>query len=190
MNHPPRRRGGEAQIKNTEIPHVVSRNQSAINLVIANRQRTKKINTRRLKEIARGLLSELNIKKAELGIHLIGEREMAIMNENFLGHKGATDIITFDHLEKWKAQSGKPIDIHGELFICVVVAVTQAKEFKSSWQAEVARYVVHGVLHLLGYDDLEPDLRRQMKREENRIVQKLAEKFSLAELSNPVKISA
>ena len=46
--------------------------------------------------------------------------------------------------------------LHGELFICVDEAVAQAKEFKTSWQSEVVRYVVHGVLHLLGHDDLQP----------------------------------
>ena len=72
--------------------------------------------------------------------------------------------------------------LHGELFICVDVALAQAKEFKSSWQAEVVRYVVHGVLHLLGHDDLKPHLRRKMKREENRLVRRLSRRFSLAQL--------
>ena len=52
-------------------------------------------------------------------------------------------------------------------------AVAQATEFKTTWQSEVVRYVVHGVLHLLGHDDLQPDLRRKMKREENRLVRRL-----------------
>jgi probable rRNA maturation factor len=69
------------------------------------------------------------------------------------------------------------------LFICPEVAVTQAKEFQTTWQAEVVRYVVHGVLHLLGYDDLKPHLRRVMKREENRLVRRLEKRFSFAQLS-------
>jgi len=61
--------------------------------------------------------------------------------------------------------------------------MTQAKEFQSSWQAEVVRYVVHGVLHLLGYDDLKPALRRRMKREENRLMRLLAREFTFARLA-------
>jgi ssRNA-specific RNase YbeY (16S rRNA maturation enzyme) len=68
----------------------------------------------------------------------------------------------------------------------VDVALSQAKEFKSSWQAEVVRYLVHGVLHLLGHDDLKPHLRRKMKREENRLVRKLTKKISLAQIE-PVR---
>ena len=49
-------------------------------------------------------------------------------------------------------------------FICVDDAVAQAKEFETDWWSEMVRYLIHGVLHLLGYDDLQPDLRRAMKR--------------------------
>jgi probable rRNA maturation factor len=174
-----------------------------MNVAIANRQRTKKINSRFLKKIAETLLAELQITEVELGINLVGAREMALVNETFLQHEGPTDVITFDHadsvgddvrsLKKKKLEPphvGSYNFIHGELFICVDVAIKQAKEFKSSWQAEVVRYVVHGVLHLLGYDDLKPHLRRKMKREENRLVRRLTKRFSLAQLSGAAKLGA
>ena len=44
--------------------------------------------------------------------------------------------------------------IHGEMFICVDEAIVQAKKFKTNWQSEVVRYIIHGILHLLGHDDL------------------------------------
>ena len=152
-----------------------------MNITIANRQRTKKVNTRLLKQIAGELLAELKIAEADFGIALVSDKEMAQVNWQFLQHEGATDVITFDH-ESTRTK------LHGELFICVDVAVTQAKEFKSSWQSELVRYVVHGVLHLLGYDDLKPALRRKMKREENRLVRLLEKRFSLAQLSGAAKL--
>ena len=161
-----------------------------MNLVIANRQRTKKINTRLLKKIVGELLAELKIAEGDLGINLVGAREMTLVNETFLQHEGATDVITFDHKERQKAESRKQEKIHGELFICVDVAVAQAKEFKTSWQLEIVRYVVHGILHLLGHDDLKPHLRRKMKREENRSVRWLAKRFALAQLARAAKIAA
>ena len=161
-----------------------------MNVVIANRQRVKKINSRLLKQIIGELFAELKITEAELGINLVAAREMALVNETFLQHAGSTDVITFDHAEKRKAESGKRKQLHGELFICVDDAIAQAKEFKTTWQSEVVRYVVHGVLHLLGYDDLKPHLRRVMKREENRLVRLLAKRFSLAQLSRPAKLKA
>jgi probable rRNA maturation factor len=160
-----------------------------MNLVIANRQRKKKINARVLKLILGELLAELKITEVELGINLVAAREMALVNETFLKHSGSTDVITFDHREKTRRR-GQATAIHGELFICVDDAIKQAREFKTSWQSEVVRYVVHGVLHLVGYDDLKPHLRRRMKREENRLVRWLTGRFSLAQLSRTVKISA
>jgi len=154
-----------------------------MNIVITNRQRTKKINTRLLKQIASELFAELKIAEADLGCALVSAKEMATVNWQFLQHEGATDVITFDH-ESTRTK------LHGELFICVDMAMAQAKEFKSSWQSELVRYVVHGVLHLLGYDDLKPTLRRKMKREENRLVRLLAKRFSLAQLSGAAKLRA
>lgn len=159
-----------------------------MNLVIANRQRTKRINQRLLKQIVGELFSELKVTDVELGINLVGARAMTLVNETFLQHEGSTDVITFDYVNsKLKIKNSK---IHGELFICVDDAIKQAKEFQTRWQSEVARYIVHGVLHLLGYDDLKPASRRVMKREENRLVRLLEKRFSLAQLSAAAKLRA
>ncbi len=151
-------------------------------LDISNRQRTKKINARLLRQIVSALFDELKIAKAELGINLVGAKEMARVNWQFLQHEGSTDVVTFDHRDHASRITHHASPIHGELFICVDDAVAQAKEFRTSWQSEVVRYIVHGVLHLLGHDDLKPDLRRKMKRVENRLVRRLAKQFSLAQL--------
>jgi len=164
------------------MPSSILHPPSSLVLSVANRQRTEKINTRLLRQIVGALLAELEISEAELGINLVGAKEMARVNRQFLQHEGSTDVITFDHMEKRQAGSGKRHVLHGELFVCVDDAVAQAKNFDTSWQAEVVRYVVHGVLHLLGHDDLKPALRRKMKRAENRLVRRLEKTFSLAEL--------
>ena len=168
---------------------------NASTILIANRQRTKKINSRRLKQIVVALLAELEIAEAEIGINLVGAKEMARVNWRFLQHEGSTDVITFDHRDVGQAsrlprtkisRNGDRRDacptIHGELFICVDDAAAQANQFKTSWQSEIVRYIVHGVLHLLGHDDLKPALRRKMKREENRLVRRLAKQFSFGQL--------
>lgn len=180
------------RIAESSMPRVGSTVQRFNNstILICNRQRTKKINLRRLKEIAEALLAELQITKAELGINMVGAREMALVNETFLQHEGPTDVITFDHRNCEGRRAKGEVEIHGELFICVDVALAQAKEFKSSWRAEIIRYIVHGVLHLVGHDDLKPHLRRKMKREENRLVRRLGKRFSLAQLSRAAKLGA
>ena len=161
-----------------------------MNLVIVNRQRARKINTRFLRQITNALLNELKIAKVELGITLVGAQEMARVNWQFLGHEGSTDVITFDHREERETEAENQKAIHGELYICLDDAMAQATRFRTSWQSEMVRYVVQGVLHLLGYDDREPQLKRHMKRAENRLVRWLEHRFSLAQLSRAVKLVA
>jgi probable rRNA maturation factor len=157
-------------------------------LAILNRQRTKRINARHLRAMVEALFEDLGINSAELGINLVGAREMTLLNETFLRHSGSTDVITFDHGPGTGARNGNAPGLHGELFVCVNEAVAQAKRFRCTWQAEIVRYIVHGVLHLLGHDDLKPEARRRMKREENRLVRRLGLKNSFAQLSRAAKI--
>lgn len=159
-------------------------------VTVFNRQQTKKINTRLLRQIVGALFEKLEISEAELGINLVGAKEMAAVNWQFLQHEGSTDVITFDHANTGARSKEQGAKLHGELFICVDDAISQAKKFKTIWQTEVVRYVVHGVLHLLGHDDLKPDLRRKMKHEENRLVRLLAKRFALAQLSRTAKLGA
>jgi probable rRNA maturation factor len=61
-------------------------------------------------------------------------------------------------------------------------AVLQARKFGTSWQSEVIRYLVHGVLHLLGFDDSSAGARRKMKWEENRRLREITRRFPLSKL--------
>jgi probable rRNA maturation factor len=161
-----------------------------MSIIVVNRQRTKKINARLLKPVVAQLLAELKVSNAELGITLIGAKQMVRINWQFLQHEGSTDVITFSYATSESQNQEPELNLHGELFICVDEAIAQAKRFKTSWQSEVVRYVVHGVLHLLGHDDLKPNLRGKMKRAENRLVRRLEKRFALAQLALRVKMVA
>jgi probable rRNA maturation factor len=157
-----------------------------MNIVIANRQRVKKIDSRLLKAIVAIILAELRIEHCELEISLLGAKEMAALNETFLRHEGSTDVITFDYSEGEKLR--RNVGVSGEIFISVDDAIAQAKKFKTDRQSETIRYIIHGILHLLGHDDLRADARRKMKREENRLLRKLSKKFSLAQIGSGSKL--
>jgi probable rRNA maturation factor len=159
-------------------------------LRIQNRQRNKAIDVRRLRQIIVVLVEELlKLEQVELGVSLVGVKEMARINWQFLQHEGATDVITFDHTEGQLSRrkvTPSPQAINGELFVCVAVAVAQARSFRTQWPAELVRYIVHGVLHLVGHDDHQATARTRMKRVENRLVRLLGCRFKLAELGrNP-----
>jgi probable rRNA maturation factor len=144
-------------------------------LVLRNRQRARRVDTRYLRRIIRALLqNELPSARFEIGIHLVDEWEIIHLNEMYLKHAGPTDVISFDYGSD--ATTGV---IAGEIFVCVPVAVSQARRFRETWQSELVRYIVHGILHLRGYDDQGAPARRKMKAEEDRVVRLVAGAFSL-----------
>jgi probable rRNA maturation factor len=145
-------------------------------IVIANRQRIRRLDRKVAREIAEWILGEMDVKQAELGLHFVTAKEMARVHVQFMGIEGSTDVITFDH------GSAPPARIHGEIFISVEDAIAQAREFGTTWQREVARYVAHGILHLLGFDDLQANARSKMKRVENRLVAAMERRFRLRDL--------
>lgn len=157
-----------------------------LELTIRNRQRIRRVNTRLLRQIITTLLhKELELEAVALGISLVGVTEMARVNWQFLQHEGSTDVITFDHTEGQvsRRQASQPVrSICGELYVCVADAVAQARSFRTTWPAELVRYIVHGILHLLGHDDHHAVKRRRMKRAENRLVRRLAQRFAFRDL--------
>ena len=72
--------------------------------------------------------------------------------------------------------------IHADIFICLDEAVRQARKFGTNWRLEVVRYLIHGILHQLGFDDASASARRKMRREENRRLRELSRRFPLSKL--------
>ncbi|MDB6031182.1 MAG: putative metal-dependent hydrolase [Verrucomicrobiales bacterium] len=164
-------------------------------LCLRNRQHTQSLNLPLLRKITTYLLAN-HFRPAhhEFCVHLVEADEMADVNQRFLQHAGSTDVITFDYAEP----SGTPFkkaghrdlsvplpSLHGEVFISVSDAVTQARQFRTTWQLELTRYLIHGLLHLQGYDDLKPNLRQVMKREEQRLLKLTSREFELTQLQKP-----
>lgn len=180
-------------------------------LSIRNRQRVRRIDTGLLRRLTLHVLkTQLGVVDFELAIHLVAAGEMARLNKTFLNHQGSTDVITFDHSDtvgQASSLSRTPYAVpcrsnattnpsgsenldrleacpalHGELFICIDDAVKQAREFRTTWPSELVRYLIHGLLHLRGHDDLKPAARRWMKREESRLLRQVAKSFTLSKL--------
>jgi probable rRNA maturation factor len=146
---------------------------------VHNRQRVRTVDTRFLRGLTRWLLSEaLQVQKFQLTICVVGTEEMTHLNETFLKHKGSTDVLAFDYSE-----DAEPTSVIGEICVCAEEAMIQSARFRTDWRSELVRYVVHGTLHLLGYDDHGLASRRQMKRVENQTLRRLAGRFDLKQLS-------
>ena len=159
-------------------------------LVIRNRQRAQPIRTQasdsrefvppNFRQIIRTVLVDLlALDSFELSVVIVDEREMTRLNETFLRHRGSTDVLAFNYADDRPARM-----LCGEVIVCAEEARTQAKRFRTTWQCELVRYVVHGVLHLMGHDDRGSAARRKMKREENRLMRELELRSSFSDLAN------
>lgn len=161
----------------------------SLQLTIRNRQRVRAIDVRLFREVVRQLLAEIPpLAGAKLGVFILAAPEMTRLNETYLRHAGATDVIAFDYSEPAAGSATGARRLHGEIFVCLDEAIRQARQFRTRWPAELVRYVIHGVLHLLGHDDQRTRSRRRMKREENRLLRQLAARFPLSRLAGQPRL--
>lgn len=117
-----------------------------------------------LRRVLRRALVREGIERAELCVLLVGDREMARIHEDWLGLPGPTDVITFD-LAGGEAAAGVGV-MRGDIAVSGETAVRVARELGWSPRHEVAYCAIHGILHLTGHDDLDPDSRRRMRARE------------------------
>ncbi len=103
---------------------------------------------------------------------------MEQMNGAFLQHEGCTDVLTFDLRENAMPPENSD-EIVAEVYVCPEIAVEYSAKFKTTPSWELVLYMVHGMLHLAGEDDLEEEARRSMRMAEKRVMSALKERYSL-----------
>ena len=109
----------------------------------------------------------------ELRVYFLDDPAMARSNADYVGHDGVTDVITFCYLEGGMAGIF-PGDIGIELLIDPEVALREGSEREdSSYAQELMLYIVHGLLHSAGEDDLDPLRVQQMRRREKEVMDAL-----------------
>jgi probable rRNA maturation factor len=154
-------------------------------LYVKNQQRSRSINRRHLCRIIRSFLQDdLHREQYVLAVYLVNDRRITQLNETHLRHAGPTDVIAFDYSDERSSRrkEADSLPLMGDVFICVEEAIRQSGKYHTSWQSEVIRYIVHGILHLCGYDDQTVAARKKMKREEDRLLRELSTRFSFTRL--------
>jgi probable rRNA maturation factor len=160
----PVKRTGSAQSSHSLfLPNEFKRMLPSIK--IHNGQRAVRIDLEKLQSFARRALvlaakarsraSKAFSKLPDIDVNLISDRRMTQLHRRFLKIEGPTDVITFQH---------------GEIFISVETAGRHARAFGTSLEKEIQLYLVHGLLHLRGFDDKTPSTARVMRETQNRVV--------------------
>jgi len=124
-----------------------------------------KYNKSLISEIIKRLKNDLNFKIESIELNFVSSDKIVEINKKYLDHNFPTDIITFNY-------SDKNDSLDGEIFICSEVAKENASAFNCSADDEILRLIIHGFLHLLGYNDIEENEKSEMKLKEDTYVNK------------------
>jgi len=117
-----------------------------------------------LKSIILSTCTEINLSAKSCTFVFVDDKTLAVMHGQYLKDASVTDVITYS--------LGNDDDIEGEIYISTERAQEQAKQFGVSYQEEITRLVIHGLLHLAGYDDIDENDHAKMKEVENMLVER------------------
>jgi len=150
--------------------------------MILNRQRAVRVARRPLEVFLARVSRELGLGKADVTVCLVSDAEIARMNQAFRKKKGPTDVLSFPEVERARPvrlprrsssrrRNAAGREFLGDVAIAAATARRNAKKFSRALRDELRILMLHGVLHLLGYDH-ETD-RGEMDRVETRLRKKL-----------------
>lgn len=136
-------------------------------IYVRNRQRLLKIPLRTVRSVARETLAECDID-APLSLVFTDNEYIRKLNRTYTGRDSVTDVLAF-HIRDEDDPPEMPL---GEVFVNAELAKERAKKEGSSAEAEALLYLVHGILHLAGYEDRTPRQRRMMEQKQTEILKK------------------
>lgn len=112
------------------------------------------------------LQKDLHFSIENLSINFVSDDEILAINTEFLKHEYTTDIITFNYEEDTE-------NLDGEIYISLDTAQENATYYNTTLADELTRLIIHGFLHLVGFDDKEEDEKIEMKQKEDYYLKKL-----------------
>ena len=112
-------------------------------------------------KIADFILGEKRVAK-EINFIFCNDNYLQKINEKHLQHTELTDVITFDHSQKEK--------LIGDIYISIERVKENASKFNTTFKSEIARVMIHGILHLIGYDDKSKIEKKRMREMENKFL--------------------
>jgi rRNA maturation RNase YbeY len=118
-----------------------------------------KIKRRETTRWIKRVIEHFNKKPGDITYIFCSDEEILRINKLYLNHDYYTDIITFDYSEKGR--------VSGDLFISLETVKTNSEKFKTEYKEELNRVMIHGILHLCGYEDKTPAKQKIMRAMED-----------------------
>ncbi|MBD3246558.1 MAG: rRNA maturation RNase YbeY [Candidatus Omnitrophica bacterium] len=132
---------------------------------IIDNQRAGALAPARLRTMIKKICASADIDPEAVSFVFCGNERIRELNRRYLRTDSVTDVIAFPLAEKTEP------GYLGEVVVSVERAVEAAPSYRHGWEKELALYCIHGVLHLLGYDDRTAESRREMERRQEEILQ-------------------
>ncbi|MCE5302051.1 MAG: rRNA maturation RNase YbeY [Planctomycetaceae bacterium] len=132
-----------------------------ITISITNRQKNTPVDRRRMRLAVRAILDDADIADARVSVAVVDDPTIAALHEEFLNDPTPTDVLSFV-LER---SAGL---LEGEVVASADTARRCAARYGNTPERELLLYVIHGALHLVGYDDATPQQRAVMRRKEKK----------------------
>ena len=139
-------------------------------LLIKNSQRHLTISRETLKKVIRKILSKYRISRYEINIDFLDNSAIQKLNKKYLNHNCPTDVLAFPYPDSDSKSKNK---LCADIAISAEMAITNSKIFKVDVKEELCLYVVHGLLHLVGFDDISAAKRKKMRKEEESLIKNL-----------------
>ncbi|MCF6150186.1 MAG: rRNA maturation RNase YbeY [Candidatus Kuenenia sp.] len=140
-------------------------------LEIINRQKLYPVDEKPIIKLVKRVLKSEN-KDACLSIVITDNKEIRKLNKTFLKHDYATDVLSFIY-----DTSGSHVS--GEIIVSVEMAYKVAQKHEHDAEGEIALYLIHGLLHLIGYDDKKKEDAKKMHRREKELLSMLGHNISV-----------
>ena len=136
---------------------------------ISNLNKKRKFNKAVIKRKALTVLKAFNKKNALIDITFVTDKKIKALNKKYMSRNRETDVLSFSFVEKML--SGK--NIFGDIYISSDRAAFNARRFGSIFDKELLLYVIHGILHVLGFGDKTKKEKKLMRKLEERFLKKL-----------------
>jgi probable rRNA maturation factor len=132
-----------------------------LSIIITNRQSLLRVDKRLMKKVIGRILEDAEIETAEIGVAVVDDAAIARIHAEYLDDDSPTDAISF-------VLESSPGRLEGEIVVSAETAVARAPDYDLPPEKELLLYVVHGILHLVGFDDTTPKARAKMRKMERR----------------------
>lgn len=142
-------------------------------MIDVNNETEAQVDELEFAELARYVLEQMHVADgAELAILFVDEPAMEQLHIEWMDEPGPTDVLSFpmDELRPGTAEEPTPAGLLGDIVVCPSVAARQAATAGHSAQEEMLLLTTHGILHLLGYDHVEPEEEKEMFALQRRLL--------------------